>query len=70
MGEAQRAEEVIIARAGKPVARLAPYEVCAEVRHGGQWRGKVRMSKDFDSLPEDIAMDFGIKTDKQKKVAK
>jgi prevent-host-death family protein len=56
--QAMLGEEVIIARAGKPVARLVPYEVNVQARNGGQWRGKVRMAPDFDQLPEDLAAAF------------
>ena len=49
---------VVIARAGVPVVRLVPV-----VRQGarilGQWRGKVRMSEDFDApLPADMLDDW------------
>jgi len=51
-------EEIIIAKAGKPMVKLVPYEQNLEPRHGGQWRGKVWMADDFDELPEDIAAAF------------
>jgi prevent-host-death family protein len=58
--QAERGEEVIIARAGKPVARLIPYCAdCEEPRQGGQWKGRVRTAEDFDSLPADIAEALG-----------
>lgn len=57
--QAERGEEVIIARAGKPVARLVAYREDEGPRAGGQWRGRVRMADDFDELPEDIAAAFG-----------
>ena len=56
---AERGEEVIIARAGKPVVRLVPYQQRNERREGGQWKGRVRISPDFDELPPDIAKTFG-----------
>ncbi len=56
---AERGEEVIIARAGKPVARLVPYRGPSEPREGGQWKGRVRFSPDFDELPPDLAEAFG-----------
>ncbi len=47
-------EEIVIARSGKPVARLVP--VRGENRMGellGIWKGKIWMSDDFDEpLPE------------------
>jgi prevent-host-death family protein len=53
-------EEVIIARAGKPMVRLVPVRDNDTPRKGGQWKGKVRIAEDFDVLPEDIAQSFGI----------
>jgi prevent-host-death family protein len=58
--QAERGEEVIIARAGKPVAKLVPYQAKAKARRGGQWRGRVRTADDFDQLPQDIAEAFGL----------
>lgn len=58
--QAENGEEVIIARAGKPVAKLVPYRLPAKSRKGGQWRGKIRIAKDFDVLPADIAAAFGM----------
>lgn len=55
----ERGEEVIIAREGKPVARLLPYQRQDGSRQGGQWRGRVQMAADFDDLPPDIGEAFG-----------
>jgi prevent-host-death family protein len=41
-------EEVVIARAGKPVARLVPYESKPKKDWMGSYRGKVWTSPDFD----------------------
>jgi prevent-host-death family protein len=57
---AEGGEEVIIARAGKPVARLVPYRMKNEPRVGGQWRGRIRIARDFDEFPDELARDFGI----------
>jgi prevent-host-death family protein len=46
-------EEITLARAGKPVAKLVPYEARREPRKLGAWKGKVWISPDFDApLPE------------------
>ncbi len=58
--QAMRGEEVIIAKAGKAMVRLVPISVDDSPRLGGQWRGRVRIGDDFDTLPEDIAAAFGI----------
>ncbi len=48
-------EEIVIARAGKPVARLVPIEAPARDRVAGTARGEIRMSDDFDApLPDDV----------------
>jgi prevent-host-death family protein len=57
---ALKGEEVIIARAGKPMVRLVPVRDNDAPRKGGQWKGKVRIAEDFDELPEDIARAFGM----------
>jgi prevent-host-death family protein len=52
-------EEVIIGKAGKPVAKLVRYERSQEARAPGALRGKIRIADDFDELPPDIAATFG-----------
>jgi prevent-host-death family protein len=51
-------EEIVIARAGRPVARLVPYLEEAPPRKPGGWEGRVWMADDFDELPEEIAAAF------------
>jgi prevent-host-death family protein len=46
-------EEIVIAKAGKPVARLLPYNPAPAQRTPGNDAGKVIISPDFDDpLPE------------------
>ncbi len=52
-------EEVIIGKAGKPVARLVPYERGNLPRQPGALRGKIRIHDDFEELPKDIAEALG-----------
>jgi prevent-host-death family protein len=57
---AEAGEDIVIARNGKPVARLVPVAnttSLASVR--GVWRGRVIVAEDFDALPDDIAEAFG-----------
>jgi prevent-host-death family protein len=51
-------EEVVIGKAGKPVAKLVPYKRSSEPRKPGAWRGRIRMADDFDDLPAEIAAAF------------
>ena len=52
-------EEIVIARAGKPVAKLVPYDSQAPVpkRKPGVWAGKVWISPDFDK-PDPVHQAF------------
>jgi prevent-host-death family protein len=50
--------EVVIAKAGKPVARLVPYHSPPPERKPGAWRGKVEISPDFDTLPPESEAAF------------
>ncbi len=48
-------EEIIIGRAGKPVARLVPYQEKRTPRRPGAWKGRVWIADDFDDdLPADV----------------
>jgi prevent-host-death family protein len=57
----QNGEEVILAKAGKPVARLVPYKGPSRPRKPGVMRGEIWISPDFDILPDDMAESFGVK---------
>ncbi len=48
-------EEVVIARAGRPVARLVPFRARTNPRTPGAWRGRVRLASDFDA-PDDALL--------------
>lgn len=53
-------QEVIIGKAGKPVAKLVPYNLQTSPRElgVGSWQGKIWMADDFDDLPEEILKHF------------
>jgi prevent-host-death family protein len=54
-----RGETVVIAKAGKPVAKLVPYAAPVRKRVPGKDAGKVWIAPDFDDpLPEDILSAF------------
>ncbi len=50
----ERGEDVVIGRAGVPVAKLVPYASPGGSRVPGLWRGQVEIADDFDDLPEDF----------------
>ena len=60
IGKVRAGQEVIIGKAGKPVAKLVRYERSEEPRQPGALRGKIKIADDFDELPRDIAEAFGI----------
>ena len=52
---AARGEEIVIARAGRPVARLGPLVSAARPRRPGLLKGRIRIPKAFDApLPEEV----------------
>jgi prevent-host-death family protein len=59
LARVQAGEEIVIARAGRPVARLVPVEAPAGPRVPGSAVGRIRIADDFDApLPEDVLEDF------------
>ncbi len=59
--EVLKGNEVILAKAGKPIARIIPYVGAAQPRKPGSMAGEIWISPDFDSLPDDMAEAFGMK---------
>ena len=53
-------EEIVIAKAGTPRAKLVPVEEKPAKRRLGQWEGKIWLADDWDSdeTNEEIARDF------------
>lgn len=52
-------EDVVISKAGTPLARLIPYHTQKKPRSPGIWKGRVIMADDFDDpLPPDILNGF------------
>lgn len=52
----QRGEEIVIAKAGKPVARIVPVAMEVRNRRPGSARDALGIGHDFDApLPSDIA---------------
>ena len=59
--EVQRGNEVILAKAGKPVAKLVAYHGPARPRKPGAMAGQIWIAPDFDTLPDDMAESFGMR---------
>lgn len=56
---AAEGEEIVIARNGRPVARLVAYDRMREPRKLGILAGRIHMADDFDApLPEEILAAF------------
>ncbi|MCA9994810.1 MAG: type II toxin-antitoxin system prevent-host-death family antitoxin [Anaerolineales bacterium] len=52
-----RGEEVILGKAGKPVAKLVPYsldDMAPRQLGAGNWKGKIWISDDFDTPSDEI----------------
>jgi prevent-host-death family protein len=56
---AAEGEEIIIAKSGRPRARLVPLEDTRGLRVPGRGKGKWRVGRDFDRpLPDALIRDF------------
>lgn len=59
LARVSKGEEIVIAKAGRPVARLVPLANAIVRRAPGSAAGLVRISDDFDApLPEDLLEEF------------
>lgn len=55
---AEAGEEIVIARAGKPIAKLVPYVPDRPKRVFGALKGQIRILPGFDELDAEITQDF------------
>lgn len=61
---AARGEQIVIAKAGVPLARLVAVPKAKEKRKPGGWKGKIRIADNFDDpLPIDLQTAFEGRTD-------
>jgi prevent-host-death family protein len=51
--QVEKGEDVIIARHGRPVAKIIPFTDKPIRRQPGYWKGKVWMADDFDEMDEE-----------------
>lgn len=58
----ERGEEVVISRAGTPVAKVVPLTGTVHRRGRGMLRGRLHLAEDWDgaAVNESIADDFGV----------
>ncbi len=54
IAQALAGHDVIITKAGEPKVRLIPVAKTLKERQPGIWKGKVRISKGFDTLPKEL----------------
>jgi prevent-host-death family protein len=56
---ATNGEHIIIAKAGKPIAKLGPIDPPKAERKFGVLKGKIKIASDFDApLPDDVLDSF------------
>ena len=53
-------EEVILGKAGKPVAKVVPFKPEKQNQRLDLFKGQIHLSKDFDKWPEDEARALGL----------
>lgn len=56
--KALNGEEVVIAKAGKPICNLVPYNPHKKKRVLGGYEGKIAIADDFDDTPKDVVDSF------------
>ncbi len=55
----RQGEEIIVAKAGRPVAKLVPFGDKVAARAPGSARGRIEIADDFDApLPDDLMRSF------------
>lgn len=51
-------EEIIIGKAGRPMAKLVAYKEERSPRRPGALKGKIRLAPDFDATPDEVVDAF------------
>jgi prevent-host-death family protein len=59
--EVQKGGEVILAKSGKPVAKIISFRGASRPRVPGAMAGQIWIAPDFDELPDDVAEAFGVR---------
>ena len=58
LADVESGEEIVIARAGQPIARLTPYVHRIKDRKPGAMKGRIWMSQGFDNADEQFLQGF------------
>lgn len=58
LAEVEQGEEIVISRAGRPIARLLPFEPRPAKREMGFDRGLFEIPEDFDAPMPDLEAEF------------
>jgi prevent-host-death family protein len=51
-------EEIVITKAGVPMAKLVPFRRTRSPRVPGVWEGRVEIAEDFNATPDDVIESF------------
>jgi prevent-host-death family protein len=51
-------EDIVIGKAGRPLARLVAFREDAAPRRPGRWAGRIRIAPDFDTVDDGLIDDF------------
>ena len=52
--QAVAGDDIVLAKAGRPLVRLVPVQPDVSPRKAGAWKGKVRMARDFNAEDERV----------------
>ena len=58
LDQVSKGDEVIIAKAGRPIAKLVPYHPARRGRVPGTEKGKIWISEDFTAWTPELEKDF------------
>ncbi|GGX22454.1 type II toxin-antitoxin system Phd/YefM family antitoxin [Streptomyces chryseus] len=59
--QVETGEEIVISRAGRPIAKVVPLRPKADRTDYGALKGQIHIHDDFDELPDDLAEAFGMR---------
>ena len=61
IAEVEKGHEIVLARDGKPVAKLVPFRAKTNRITFGDFKGRIWIADDFDApLPDDLLEEWGL----------